>query len=75
MSIAFHCDGPECRERVFINEPDVRAWLVLTDEDGADFHFCTGWHMTRWGASMYEPEQEQEPEQENEREEEDDESD
>jgi hypothetical protein len=63
MSLGYHCDGPDCDEYVLTHQSAVADWIVVVDNAQQTFHFCTGWHMTRWGAAEFEPADEQ-PEQE-----------
>jgi hypothetical protein len=62
MSLGYHCDGPDCDEFVLTHQSAVADWIVVVDNAQQTFHFCTGWHMTRWGAAEFEPADEQQEE-------------
>jgi len=60
MSEALKCDEPDCDKWITLDDRNSVDWLVVSTHEG-DYHFCSGWHMTRWGSHNYEPQDEPEP--------------
>lgn len=54
MALGLHCDFGDCEQFVFADDEDAAEWVQVYTE-GEHYHFCNGWHMTRWGSLNYDP--------------------
>lgn len=55
MSLARHCNGPDCDTWQRTDSDMAQRWYTLTDEASGDvWHFCEPWCLFRW-ASFAEP--------------------
>lgn len=55
MSVGLHCDAEGCETWTKADFPAGFVVFVELDHPEVEYHFCCGWCMTKWAASMFEP--------------------